>query len=617
MNQLLHFIILITGSISFIQAQNLVVNPSFEDYDTCVLNTNNINYPYILNWNNATLTEYSIYNYCSINFGQNPNTATFGPQIPRTGNGYIMVVYHNDISGVPMGTFIQGRLNMPLIKDSFYCYKMYLSIPRDVRLAIDRIGVYFSDTVINENSYYFPYSTPHIESPAYQFFNNTSDWMKYQGIYKAEGGEQYFTFGNFHLYPNTNTLSFGVPWGHSADSTAYYYIDDVSIELLPSYYADINIGNDSILCDTTGFNHTLNVSAIYDSVKWNTGETAFQININRIGIYSVTTYIGDCEVKDTVTFSLFNYNTLLPLPDIIGCEIDTPVTLYAPSGFDSYSWNTGDTSHFISVTQAGIYSFTATNQCVSYSDTFEVTLFAMPLPPLTIDTALCEGSEAIVASAIGNNLKWYNNMNDTMPLNTTPIIETENKATWRYYVSQTENNCESNKAVYTAIVNALPQISLGEDQTFCRGTTATLTVKHDSLYSYLWNTEETTHFIQVNETGIYKCTVSNNCGSAADEVIISFLECNDCLYVPNAFSPNSDGVNDEFQAYTHCPLKDFYIQICNRWGEKVFETNDISISWNGMYKNREAQTGVYVYHLIYVFENNRLIKQKGSITLIR
>ena len=88
------------------------------------------------------------------------------------------------------------------------------------------------------------------------------------------------------------------------------------------------------------------------------------------------------------------------------------------------------------------------------------------------------------------------------------------------------------------------------------------------------------------------------------------------IYVPNAFTPNNDGKNDFLKVESSVGY-DIVFQIYDRWGELVFETTDIDNTWDGIYKGKELQAGVYVYHLKLTCYNHHLFTKKGNITLIR
>lgn len=87
-------------------------------------------------------------------------------------------------------------------------------------------------------------------------------------------------------------------------------------------------------------------------------------------------------------------------------------------------------------------------------------------------------------------------------------------------------------------------------------------------------------------------------------------------YFPNVFTPNNDNKNDVFKILNVYNIKDFTLAIYNRWGEKVFETNDYLKGWNGYYKGLPAVLGSYVWHCN--FSKKGSIKNlKGSVLLLR
>ncbi|OEK04352.1 hypothetical protein BFP71_12785 [Roseivirga misakiensis] len=91
------------------------------------------------------------------------------------------------------------------------------------------------------------------------------------------------------------------------------------------------------------------------------------------------------------------------------------------------------------------------------------------------------------------------------------------------------------------------------------------------------------------------------------------------VVIPNAFSPNNDGVNDTFNAVTDCDLP-YSMQVYNKWGTIVFSSNDITVGWDGRFEGQEAQTGMYSYIIFYsVTINDQTFEEsyRGSFKLIR
>jgi gliding motility-associated-like protein len=88
------------------------------------------------------------------------------------------------------------------------------------------------------------------------------------------------------------------------------------------------------------------------------------------------------------------------------------------------------------------------------------------------------------------------------------------------------------------------------------------------------------------------------------------------LYVPNAFTPNGDGLNDFFGAKGE-GITDFEMLIFNRWGELIFESHDIKKTWDGTYKGESCQEGVFAYTITAQGEKTKEIRKGGTVTLVK
>jgi gliding motility-associated-like protein len=88
------------------------------------------------------------------------------------------------------------------------------------------------------------------------------------------------------------------------------------------------------------------------------------------------------------------------------------------------------------------------------------------------------------------------------------------------------------------------------------------------------------------------------------------------VYIPNAFTPNGDGVNDEWLVFG-TGIKDIKATIFNRWGEKIFESDDQSHGWDGTYRGQLQPPGVYVFLVDIVYLSDEKVTKSGSLTLIR
>jgi gliding motility-associated-like protein len=126
----------------------------------------------------------------------------------------------------------------------------------------------------------------------------------------------------------------------------------------------------------------------------------------------------------------------------------------------------------------------------------------------------------------------------------------------------------------------------------------------------------------VSTTYIVTGTDANGC-SGTDTVYVTIVplpvECGD-IFIPTVFSPNGTGssANKTICVYGGC-VSELSFAIYNRWGEKVFETSDVTLTecWDGTYQGRELNSGTFVYKLILTLTNNEIIEESGNIVLIR
>lgn len=153
----------------------------------------------------------------------------------------------------------------------------------------------------------------------------------------------------------------------------------------------------------------------------------------------------------------------------------------------------------------------------------------------------------------------------------------------------------------------------------CEYENITLSVENIDNATYLWNTGSTSNSIVADKEGIYSVSVDINGCIVGDEIQIFAKRCNNCIIIPNAFTPNNDGLNDAFRVKTFCPFNKFEMIIMNRYGEQVFQSNSPNMKWDGKYKNLDLSTGVF-YYLIKVtfsYPNAKEELFKGDISLLR
>ena len=122
-----------------------------------------------------------------------------------------------------------------------------------------------------------------------------------------------------------------------------------------------------------------------------------------------------------------------------------------------------------------------------------------------------------------------------------------------------------------------------------------------------------------HQTNMYILTGCNSRGCCSNDTI-NVVVIDDCgeMFVPNAFSPNGrdDAENETLKVYGYC-LESMTFQVFNRWGQKVWETTDQSVGWDGTFHGEPLNTGVFVYRLEGKDFKGKGYSLKGNVSLIR
>lgn len=138
-----------------------------------------------------------------------------------------------------------------------------------------------------------------------------------------------------------------------------------------------------------------------------------------------------------------------------------------------------------------------------------------------------------------------------------------------------------------------------------------------------WSTGDSTTSIEIDQSGLYSLNISNTCGSFQLSKYVDVKDCTCHIYIPNAFSPNGDGVNDYFEIFPYCDfdLLITHMAVYNRWGERVYYSiHPQDNPWDGTFNQRELDSGPFTYILEYeYFEASQWLKEvkTGVVNLMR
>jgi gliding motility-associated-like protein len=250
--------------------------------------------------------------------------------------------------------------------------------------------------------------------------------------------------------------------------------------------------------------------------------------------------------------------------------------------------------------------------CASFIDTFVVNVIP-PIglfPELGEDLLICEESwqETFTVPTGFETYEWSNGETD----------ESITVAEAGTYTITVESACETFTDAVTItedpFLNAV--INLGPDLILCpAGNINELVITTDgTLPNYTWSNGATTESITITEPGTYFVSSELLCGNPSDTLRVTYCE---DIGVPNVFSPNGDGFNDNAFVIVMDPTRVLSFRIYNRWGEMLFDGNANNLSWNGTFEGKEQPIGSYVYVLQYLSTTGEQLSQQGNITLVR
>ena len=397
--------------------------------------------------------------------------------------------------------------------------------------------------------------------------------------------------------------------------------------------------------DSVTFTNTSSGATAYE---WKFGDGYMSNLVNPLhiyytqGLFNVTLYAHSATCKDSITQHI---SLVHPLNASISVTPKDSVCQGSPLNFTSatsaisptYVWAFGDggtatgASTPYTYMHSGIYvaSLTVTD-FVPCSITVTQPIFVDTISPIHLlmtDSVFCQGTFAtftgLFASFGNKGVKWnfgdgYNDSSN----NENPVrYGFSYPDSFLVTVTALYSACPETSASHKVWVMPQPSLNLGADTTICPGGNPV--VLSDKINygnpnaTWKWSNGAKTSSISVGAPGVYVATVDVRGCYTSDSVIVT----SDCyMDIPNAFTPNGDGINDYFypRQYLTKGLMSFAMNIYNRWGELIFTTNTTDgRGWDGRFNNVDQPEGVYIFKIEATFIDGQKEQHQGNITLLR
>jgi gliding motility-associated-like protein len=438
------------------------------------------------------------------------------------------------------------------------------------------------------------------------------------------------------LDPGTYSISIQEVGGSNCVQT----FDDIVLDGLP--IADFSVTPQNI-CGTDGVVRIFPITVDSDiDYSWSGpggNGISDSLLVTSAGDYTViSSGTGFCQQTSVVTVAQ-NDNPEVVI-DTQGDSCDGLVTLVANVnngliGNGAYQWDDGSIASQRSVNTSGTYQVLVLDQgsgCTGTGtldvDVFnEITVFIAAAPN-------CDANGEVFLSAFSNitedvTFEWTDPTGDLLS-DTGAEISISLGGNYQIRVASTLSICEANANIEALVLPiAAEELLLRDDELFCSQDTdpanSSVVLDPGAFSTYEWtilNDDEvlsTTRELTVSEGGIYEVTLSNGFTCVRDQVDVRD-DCSPLVHAPNAFTPNGNGVNDEYFVYPNPYVSDFNIEIYSRWGELVFQSNDIDFRWNGFYLGHLLQVDMYVYVMRFrssLEPQLGVIEQRGGVALLK
>jgi len=335
-----------------------------------------------------------------------------------------------------------------------------------------------------------------------------------------------------------------------------------------------------------------------------------------------------CNSYDGLAIDSFSISNLTePVLDFTyTCESSDRVRFVANGGEcpSSQSWNFGDpnsanntSSNLTDVhtfSGPGIYevSFTINEPCIG---TFvKKRRVIIPEIESEIFSVSCSGADD---GAIQLSIPSYQNL--TIIWNTSPSQSADSigmLAPGIYQVTVNADSACTQVKSFTVEVDGDggPRPSLPTDVLFCGGDV--IQISPGVFNNYLWSDGSTEENLLVTDTGWYSVTVTDISGCSGADSLYVRERCFTDVFVPSAFTPNDDGINDIFRTYSGEVL-DYSIRIFNKYGQELFSSNQQEMGWDGSFEKEDCQNDLYVWLLKYRGPDLKKRTERGIVHLYR
>ncbi len=404
----------------------------------------------------------------------------------------------------------------------------------------------------------------------------------------------------------------------------------VSVIVVPNL---LTSNSDPIICAGNTSNLNVNGANGYvwsPSTGLNSSTGAFVIASPAVTTnYTIAGNNGVCTASASILVEVVQRpNLTISSPEYQICYGNS-TTIYA-AGAQNYTWSpstglSSTTNSVVVATPVANVNYTVVgynqlgNVVCPQQMSYSIIVVPISIPVVSPSVTICEGSKAMLTASGGNTVLWT----PTVGLNNASgggVVASPSVSTMYTVDVSSDGFCGAKETIFVK-VNPNPNVTAGRDTTInldqpmflsATGTgTMTWTDGEAIMCSVCPNSQ-----IFPQRNSCYTIETINEFGCKAKDEMCIEVTIDFGIWVPNAFTPNGDGINDEFLMSGY-NVSDVGMEIFDRWGEKLFTSKELTTGWQGTFKGQPCEQAVYVYKITYKGLDGKKVNKTGHVTLNR
>gem|GEM_PF-2262695 len=364
---------------------------------------------------------------------------------------------------------------------------------------------------------------------------------------------------------------------------------------------------DTAACDSL----RLNLGTAFNNITWDNGSPAASRLLSNSGTYWVqATDANGCPMIDTLRVQIVNTENIDLLPeDTLVCGSGSAVLNAFGPNIEAYQWSNGSTDSATAFFTPGI-KWVQVFYGGGCSVRDSVLLRLSPeIDPLEKDTFLLCENQAVPLSVSPLdfiNVLWSNGSSS---------FSTSYNTLGQHWVrAEKEDGCVESDTFYLQPGRALDSLQLFRDTLYCVDEPFVLRSPDPSI-NVLWPNGSNSTF-RVSRAQTIRVELNDGCQTASQFFNVEPINCACDVIMPDAFTPNGDGLNDDFGPVSRCVYLAYELEVFNRWGSLVFRSKDPQERFDGTLNGEALAQGVYVYRLQYQTERSEG-RRRGAVSLLR